>query len=84
MALPSFGIPQKSIVRNFAKENKLIVIEDCAHVLKANFDDGKSDVFNDEYSILSFSKFVDCSPLGGLQSSNQDFLKIVDQRDKSI
>ena len=74
-----FGIPQKSVVRNFAKENKLIVIEDCAHVLKANFDDGKSDVFNDEYSILSFSKFVDCSPLGGLQSSNQDFLKIVDQ-----
>ena len=29
--------------------------------------------------LYSFSKFVDCSPLGGLQSSNQDFLKIVDQ-----
>jgi len=74
-----FGIPQKSVVRNFAKENKLIIVEDCAHVLKANFDNGKSDIFHDDYSILSFSKFIDCSPLGGLQSSNQDFLKIVDQ-----
>ena len=54
MLYHQFGIPQKSIVRNFAKENKLIVIEDCAHVLKANFDDGKSDVFNDEYSIQFF------------------------------
>ena len=74
-----FGIPQKSVVRNFAKENKLIIVEDCAHVLKANFDNGKSDIFHDDYSILSFSKFIDCSPLGGLQSSNQDFLKIFDQ-----
>ena len=74
-----FGIPQKSVVRKFAKENKLIIVEDCAHVLKANFDNGKSDIFHDDYSILSFSKFIDCSPLGGLQSSNQDFLKIVDQ-----
>ena len=75
-----FGIPQKSVVRNFAKENKLIIVEDCAHVLKANFDNGKSDIFHDDYSILSFSKFIDCSPLGGLQSSIKTFSKSLIKR----
>jgi hypothetical protein len=65
-------------VKNFALENKLLIIEDCAHVLKANFNNGKSDIFNENYSIISFSKFIDCSPLGGLQSSDKDFLKIID------
>ena len=73
-----FGIPQNLKVHNFALENKLLIIEDCAHVLKANLDNGKSDIFNSNYSIVSFSKFIDCSPLGGLQSSDKDFLRFVD------
>ena len=39
-----FGIPQIIDVKNFAEENKLLIIEDCAHVLKANLDDDKSDI----------------------------------------
>ena len=73
-----FGIPQNLKVYNFAHENKLLIIEECAHVLKANLDNGKSDIFNANYSIVSFSKFIDCSPLGGLQSSDKDFLRFVD------
>ena len=65
-------------VQNFASENELILIEDCAHVLKADLSNGKSDIFNAKYSILSFSKFIDCSPLGGLWSPDKEFLRFVD------
>ena len=74
-----FGIPQQNKVIKFAEENNLLVIEDCAHVLKANFNGGESDIFNSNYSILSFSKFINCEPLGGLYSSNQSFLKFIDK-----
>ena len=73
-----FGIPQHDNVKKYAEENNLLIIEDCAHVLKANFNDGKSDIFNSKYSVLSFSKFINCEPLGGLYSSDQNFLKYLD------
>ena len=73
-----FGIPQHSKVKQFAEENELLVIEDCAHVLKANLDNGKSDILNSKYSIFSFSKFIDCQPLGALNSYDNKFLKFVD------
>ena len=73
-----FGIPQHSNVKHFAEENNLLVIEDCAHVLKANFENGKSDILNSKYSIFSFSKFIDCQPVGALNSSDKKFLKFVD------
>ena len=73
-----FGIPQNYKVIKFADENNLLIIEDCAHVLAAKFLNGKSDICNSNYSLFSFSKFIDCSPLGGLQSSDKDFLKIID------
>ena len=73
-----FGIPQSIDVKNFADENNLLIIEDCAHVLKANLDDGKSDILNSDYSIFSFSKFIDCAPLGGVQSTDKNFLSFLD------
>jgi hypothetical protein len=73
-----FGIPQNIKVKNFADENKLLIIEDCAHVLKANLDDGKSDILNTVYSLFSFSKFIDCAPLGGIHSSDNNFLLFLD------
>ncbi len=73
-----FGIPQNSSVKKFADDNNLLIIEDCAHVLLAKFKNGKSDICHSDFSLFSFSKFIDCSPLGGLQSSDKDFLKIVD------
>ncbi len=73
-----FGIPQSIDVKNFADENNLLIIEDCAHVLKANLDDGKSDILNSDYSIFSFSKFIDCAPLGGAQSTDKIFLSYLD------
>ena len=74
-----FGIPQNIEVKNFAYENNLLIIEDCAHVLKANFVDGKSDILNSPYSIFSFSKFIDCAPLGGIQSSDMNILSFIDE-----
>ena len=73
-----FGIPQNIKVKNFADEKELLIIEDCAHVLKANLDSGKSDILNSVYSLFSFSKFIDCAPLGGIQSSDKDFLSFID------
>ncbi len=73
-----FGIPQIIDVKNFACENNLLIIEDCAHVLKANLGGGKSDILNSLYSIFSFSKFIDCAPLGGLQSTDKNFLSFLD------
>ncbi len=77
-----FGIPQRSEVKKFAEENNLLIIEDCAHVLKANTDNGKSDILNSNYSIFSFSKFIDCEPLGALNSYDQNFLKFIDKEIK--
>ena len=73
-----FGIPQSIDVKNFADENNLLIIEDCAHVLKANLDGGNSDILNSVYSIFSFSKFIDCAPLGGMQSIDKNFLLFLD------
>jgi hypothetical protein len=74
-----FGIPQKHEVKKFAEENNLLIIEDCAHVLKANLINKKSDILTSEYSIFSFSKFIDCQPLGGLNSSDKKFIAFVDE-----
>jgi hypothetical protein len=73
-----FGIPQSIDVKNFADDNHLLIIEDCAHVLKANLDNGSSDILNSDYSIFSFSKFIDCAPLGGMQSTDKNFLSFLD------
>lgn len=73
-----FGIPQSIDVKNFADENHLLIIEDCAHVLKANLDSGSSDILNSDYSIFSFSKFIDCAPLGGMKSTDKNFLSFLD------
>ena len=73
-----FGIPQSIDVKNFADENNLLIIEDCAHVLKANLNGGNSDILNSVYSIFSFSKFIECAPLGGVQSTDKNFLLFID------
>jgi len=74
-----FGIPQKiEKIKSFADENKLILIEDCAHILNAKKKDQDLKVFNSDYLILSFSKFVNCSPLGGVISKDEEFLEFVD------
>ena len=79
-----FGIPQSEKVKEFAEEKRLILIEDCAHVLRASTENGKSKICNSNYNLFSFSKFTNCGPLGGLISTDKKFLDFVDKEiDKS-
>tara|TARA_B100000029_G_scaffold195241_1_gene193363 strand:- start:362 stop:1237 length:876 start_codon:yes stop_codon:yes gene_type:complete len=76
-----FGIPQKiDTIKSFCLDKNLVLIEDCAHVLSGFSKKNKLEIGNkDNYVVYSFSKFLDCNPLGGLKSSNKEFLKFVDR-----
>ena len=79
-----FGIPQKiDEVINFAREKKLKVIEDCAHVLNCEKNNKNIIGNNGDFTIFSFSKFVNCYLLGGIKSKHSDFDQFVDDKIKS-
>ena len=76
-----FGIPQKiDEVVSFAKDNKLKIIEDCAHVLNCEKNNKNIIGDNGDFTIYSFSKFVNCYLLGGIKSKNEDFNKFVNDK----
>ena len=69
-----FGIPQEiDVILNFAKEKNLKVIEDCAHVLNCDLNNENIIGNNGDFTIYSFSKFIDCFLLGGIRSNSDDF-----------
>tara|TARA_B100001057_G_scaffold500478_1_gene615793 strand:- start:2991 stop:3977 length:987 start_codon:yes stop_codon:yes gene_type:complete len=80
-----FGIPQNmKLLKDFADENNLIVLEDCAHALDGYSKSDNSIIGNEQhYVIYSFSKFFNCKILGGIKNENKNFLDYVDQKTKS-
>tara|TARA_Y100000590_G_scaffold466013_1_gene640024 strand:- start:790 stop:1746 length:957 start_codon:yes stop_codon:yes gene_type:complete len=80
-----FGIPQNiKLLKNFADENNLIVLEDCAHVLDGYCKNDNLVIGNKKhYVIYSFSKFFNCKILGGIKNENKNFLNYVDQKTKN-
>ena len=80
-----FGIPQKyQEIKDFADENKLILLEDCAHVLSGKDDNDNLIGELGDYTIFSLSKFINCYLLGGVTSKDENFnLFIKDQINKS-
>ena len=77
-----FGFMQDvDYLRDFALTKGLVVIEDSAHQLR--FSDRKLDFATiGEIALHSPPKFISSSPLGVVQSLNQDFLSFVDTAKK--
>lgn len=68
-----YGFPQDmDKILEFAKDKKLVVIEDCAHAL-ASYYKGKSLGSFGDFAIYSFSKWFFCFALGGVCSKFADF-----------
>ena len=79
-----FGIPQKvDVIKSFANENNLILIEDCAHILEATDKNNNSIINQADYSIYSFSKFIDCNTLGGILTKDEQLIKFIDNELKN-
>ena len=77
-----FGIPQKiNNILEFSNENKLTIVEDCAHVLEGSY---RTHIIGNigDYTIYSFSKFIECGALGGVASSSELFIKYIDDKVK--
>jgi len=75
-----FGVPQKiNLIKKFSQENKTILIEDCAHVIGGNFDDNINIGQVGDFTIFSFSKFIDCYLLGGIYSKDINFINYIDK-----
>lgn len=74
-----YGFPQDmDKILAFAKDKKLIVIEDCANVLDSYYKGKKLGSMGD-FSIYSFSKFFFCFSLGGVKSKFDDFSAYADK-----
>lgn len=68
-----YGFPQKmDDILSFAKENNLVVIEDCAHALESYYNGSAVGSFGD-FSLYSFSKWLYCFALGGVCSKYEEF-----------
>ena len=70
-----FGIPQK-IDEIFGQidNKKFVIIEDSAHSLGGKYKNYDLGTIGD-YSLFSFSKFFNFSMLGGLYSTDENFIK---------
>jgi len=78
-----YGFPQNiNKLRDYADNNDLVVIEDCAHTLDG-ISEGHRLGHIGEYSLYSFSKFFFCYALGALRSKNDEFLEYVKQKKRS-
>ena len=75
IAYHQYGFPQNmDKVLDFCNSKKLILIEDCAHVIDSKYN-GKSLGHFGDFSIHSFSKFLFCFALGGVRFKNPDLLE---------
>lgn len=64
-----FGIPQdESKWHSIIEKNNLVVIEDCAHLLRSPEEKTKYN-----FTIFSYSKFFFCFSLGGIQTKEELF-----------
>ena len=69
-AYHQYGFPQDmDKIKDYCENKKLILIEDCAHVLRSYYKKKALGTFGD-FSIYSFSKFVYCHSLGGVSCNN--------------
>jgi len=69
-AYHQYGFPQNmDKIKDYCENKKLILIEDCAHVLRSYYKKKALGTFGD-FSIYSFSKFVYCHSLGGVSCNN--------------
>ena len=73
-----YGFPQKmDRVLDIARSRKIIIVEDCAHAFRSEFQGVPVGTFG-EFSLYSFSKFVFCFILGGIAAKDPDFGPFVD------
>ena len=76
-----FGVPQKiHEIKKFASQNKLIIIEDCAHILDGYVNQKDRVGYIGDFSIFSFSKFLNCYLLGGLRTDSKEFMNFLDNQ----
>ncbi len=76
-----FGVPQKfAELKNFANENNLLIIEDCAHILDGYINEKDRVGYLGDFTIFSYSKFFKCYLLGGIRSNSKEFLDYLDNR----
>ncbi len=76
-----FGVPQKiHEIKKFASQNKLIIIEDCAHILDGYVNQKDRVGYIGDFSIFSFSKFLNCYLLGGLRTDSSEFMNFLDNQ----
>jgi dTDP-4-amino-4,6-dideoxygalactose transaminase len=79
-----YGFPQNiNKIKSFALDNKLTIIEDCAHTLYGKAF-GQELGFIGDYSLYSFSKYFFCYTLGAVRSSDKDFLDFVRHEKKGV
>lgn len=79
-----YGFPQNiDKILNYADDNKLIVLEDCAHTL-AGESSGHKLGFIGAYSLYSFSKFFFCYTLGAVRSGDEEFLDYARQEKAKV
>lgn len=68
-----YGFPQDmDVIVDFARDKKLVIVEDCAHALASTYKGKPVGSFGD-FSIYSFSKWFFCFALGGVQAKSDDF-----------
>ena len=69
-----YGFPQDmDAIMAFAKQKKLVVVEDCAHAISSSYKERPLGSFGD-FAVYSFSKWLPCFALGGVKSSRSDFV----------
>ena len=72
-----YGFPQNvEKVMGFAMDHRLVVVEDCAHIL-AGKNRNRELGFIGDYSLYSFSKFFFCYALGAVRSQSTEFINFV-------
>ena len=78
-----YGFPQNmKKILEFARENRLLIIEDCAHAIAGSYNNTPIGEWAD-LTIYSFSKFFFSSALGGIRSKNKEFLEFVKDKKKN-
>ncbi|OGG87251.1 hypothetical protein A3B87_00060 [Candidatus Kuenenbacteria bacterium RIFCSPHIGHO2_02_FULL_39_13] len=73
MVYHQYGFPQDmDKILDFARDKKLIIIEDCAHAIDSSYKGKPLGTFGD-FTVYSFSKWFFCFALGGVKSKYDDF-----------
>jgi dTDP-4-amino-4,6-dideoxygalactose transaminase len=70
-----YGFPQDmDRIMDFAKDKKLVIIEDCAHAVAGRYKGRALGSFGD-FTLYSFSKFFFCFTLGAVRTADPEFEK---------